>query len=226
MGHALGLIFLILGIVILTLIIIYSMVRITGQSNAARMLQYGRDREYFIYEMLASAFLGGTVLRNLYFPVPTREGVFDTEIDVVCVTRGGIAVIEVKGSKGNIDSPPKGLWTQKYGKKIRQFENPYRQNELHVRAIRRVLRNRGITNVPIRNYVVFTDIHAQFSHKYPWLLRSDNVVDTIERMDDKLILTRRDQQIISAVMKQHKRRRHMTFKTKFKQTKPVKGRRK
>ncbi len=220
MGQALGLIFVILGIVAMTLVIIYSLMQIMGRSNAKKILQYGRDREYFIYEMLANAFNNSTVFRNLYFPVVTKEGTFDTEVDIVCVTRGGIAVIEVKGSKGIIDSPPADTWRQRYGKKVLKFENPYNQNEGHVKAIRNALSKRGVTNVPIKNYVVFTDIHTQFSHRYPWLLRSDNVVDTLERLDDKLILTRRDQRIISQIMKNHRRRRHMTFnqKNKYKRT--------
>lgn len=218
MGQALGLIFVILGIIAFTLIILYSLMQIMGRSNAQKILQYGRDREYFIYEMLANTFNKNTVFRNLYFPVVTKEGTFDTEVDVVCVTRGGIAVIEVKGSKGIIDSPPSDTWLQRYGKKVLKFENPYNQNEGHVKAIRNALNKKGITNVPIKNYVVFTDIHTQFSHTYPWLLRSDNITETLERLDDKLILTRRDQRIISQIMKNHKRRKHMTFKQKNKRT--------
>ncbi len=219
MGHVLGLIFVILGIVALTLVIIYSLMQIMAKSNAKRILQYGRDREFFIFEMLSGAFVSGTVFRNLYFPVQTKEGTFDTEVDVVCVTRGGIAVIEVKGSKGAIDSPNAPFWTQRYGKKVLRFENPYTQNEGHVKAIYNALNKQGITNVPIKNYVVFTDTHVRFSHQYPWLLRSDNIVDTLERLDDKLILTRRDQRIISQIMKNHKRRRNPTFKQKHRRNK-------
>ncbi len=215
MGQALGLILLIVGIAAVTAIIIYSMVMIMGKSNAAKILQYGRDREYFIYEMLSTAFVGGTVMRNLYFPVPTKEGVFDAEVDIVCVTRGGIAVIEVKGSKGVIDSPPEGRWCQRYGQKVLYFQNPYIQNEGHVTAVRRALESRGITNVPIRNYVVYTDRNVRFTHNYPWLLRSDQLVSAIERMNNKLILTRKDHRIIMSVMRHHRRRRHMTFKMKY-----------
>lgn len=218
MGHVLGLILVILGIIAMTIIILYSLMQIVAKSNAKRILQYGRDREYFIYEMLTNAFNNGIVFRNLYFPVPTKEGTFDTEVDVVCVTRGGIAVIEVKGSKGVIDSPDAPVWTQRYGKKIIRFENPYIQNEGHIKAICNALKKRGISNVPIKNYVVFTDIHTQFTHRYPWLLKSDNIVETLERLDDKLILTRRDQRIISQIMKNHKRRKHVTFKQKNKRT--------
>ena len=216
MGQALGLIFVILGIIAMTLVILYSLMQIMGKSNAAKILQYGRNREYFIYEMLTNAFNKNTVFRNLYFPVVTKEGTFDTEVDVVCVTRGGVAVIEVKGSKGAIDSPPSDTWVQRYGKKVLRFENPYIQNEGHIKAIRNALGEKGITNVPIKNYLVFTDIHTRFSHRYPWLLRSNNVVETIEMLDDRLILTRRDQRIISQIMKNHRRRRHMTFKQKNK----------
>ena len=216
MTQALGLILLILGIIAMTLFIVYSLMQIMGKTNAARILQYGREREYFIYEMLTNAFAGSTVFRNLYFPVPTKEGIFDTEVDIVCVTRGGIAVIEVKGNKGLIDSPPADTWCQRHGKKIMRFENPYNQNEGHVKAVKRALEERGITNVPIKNYVVFTDIRVQFTHRYPWLLRADNVVETVERLDDRLILTRRDQRIISQIMRNHRRRKHMTFKQKYK----------
>lgn len=214
MVHALGLLLLIAGIVCVTLVIFYSLVLTMGKTNAEKILRYGKRREYFIYEMLSTAFAGGTVMKNLYFPVPTKEGVFDTEIDVVCVTRGGIAVIEVKGMKGRINNPPEGPWHQRHGSKALTFENPYKQNEGHVNAVRRALSLKGITNVPIRNYVVFTDPQVHFTNRYPWLLRSDELLGAIERFDDKLTLTRRDQRIISQIMRNHRRRRHPTFAQK------------
>lgn len=219
------LLFLILGIIGLTLFIVYYMMMLMGRMNAARMLQYGRDREYFIYEMLRSAFGSDRVMKNLYFPVPTKEGVFDTEVDIVCITRGGVSVIEVKGSKGVIDTPMDGPWCQRYGKKERFFENPYYQNQTHAAALKRALEKAGITNVPIYNYVVFTDIKVRFTHNYPWLVRSDKLLEVTERLDDKLILTRRDVRNITQVIKRHKRPRHTTFKAKFRRENQRKGRR-
>ena len=219
------LLLLILGIIGVTLFILYYMMQLMGQTNAAKMLQYGRDREFFIYEMLRTAFGADKVMKNLYFPVPTREGVFDTEIDIICVTRGGIAVIEVKGSKGIIDTPKEGRWCQRYGKKERYFENPHHQNQTHVMAVKRTLERFGISNVPIHNYVVFTDIKVRFTHQHPWLIRSDKLLETIENLDDKLILTRRDMKNITQIMRRHKKPRHTTFKVKFRRENHKKGKR-
>lgn len=220
------LLLIILGIIGVTLFILYYMMQLTGHTNAAQMLQYGREREYFIYEMLRSAFGSDRVMKNLYFAVPTKEGVFDTEVDIVCITRGGISVIEVKGSKGLIDTPKDGQWCQRYQKKERYFENPYYQNQTHVMAVKRSLENAGISNVPIYNFVVFTDIKVKFTREYPWLVRSDRLLEITEDLDDKLILTRRDMRNIAKVIARHKKPRHTTFKTKFRRENQRKGKRK
>ncbi len=205
---------IIIAICGITFILLWSMSNLSGKTNAAQILQYGREREFFIYEMLRSALPQGTVMRNLYFPVPTKEGVFDTEVDVVCVTTGGIAVIEVKGAKGFIECPPTGVWHQKYKDKNLRFESPYEQNAGHIKAIHRALANKGITNVPVRNLVVFADVNVKFSHKYPWLLRCDQVVDAVDAMNNKMVLSRKDVRIITQVLSAHKKRRHPTFKNK------------
>ncbi|MBR5514649.1 MAG: NERD domain-containing protein [Clostridia bacterium] len=175
--------------------------------------------------MLRSAFGSDRVMKNLYFPVPTRQGVFDTEVDIICITRGGIAVIEVKGSKGIIDTPKDGRWCQRYGKKERYFENPFYQNQTHAASVKRALENAGITNVPIYNYVVFTDIKVKFTHNYPWLVRSDRLLELTEKLDDRLILTRRDVKNIALIMRRHKRPKHPTFKTKMRRENQRKGKR-
>lgn len=211
MNQTISLILIITAIGVISAFIIYSMSRHSAHADAAKILQYGREREYFIYEMLRSVFPHHTVMRNLFFPVPTKEGIFDTETDIVCVTRGGIAVIEVKGSKGDIECPPEGMWCQHYKQKLMHFESPYKQNQGHIKALRRVLDKHGISGVPIKNYVVFPDLNVRFSHSYPWLMRSDKIIDALEELDNRLVLSRRDQNNISSVLQKYKKRRHPAF---------------
>lgn len=216
MSPALGVILIILAILCVTAVLVYSLVLIMGKSNAAKILQYNKNRRFFIYEMLSAAFVGGTVLRDLHFPVFTKDGIFDTDVDIVCVTRGGVAVIEIKGGRGVVDCPATGLWRQRFDKKERKFQNPRNKNQEDIRAIVAALKKVGITNVPIIGYVVFSDTKAKFTEKYPWLKRADEILDVLETLDDRLLLTRRDQKIIAQVMKNHKRRKNPPLKHRLK----------
>ena len=182
-----------------------------AKNEAAQILWYGNDREYFIYEMLASAFPRKDVFRNLYCPIKLPEKVLYTEVDIVVVTHGGVVVIEVKGHKGNIDNPSDGDWCQRYKDKVLTFKNPYRQNEVHVKAIENLLKRAGILNVPVYNAVVFADKNVRFINSYKWLFKADNIVDYISSLDDRFALSGKDIKNISGVISKYTKKRTDTI---------------
>ena len=79
-----------------------------------------------------------------------------SQIDHIVVSIYGIFVIEVKNYKGWILGSENGSkWTQSiYGHK-NQFMNPIHQNYGHVKAIEALLKNNGLTDVPIIPIVTF-----------------------------------------------------------------------
>ena len=75
---------------------------------------------------------------DLYLPRPDGNG--STQIDHVVVSPFGIFVIETKNSKGWIfgsEGHPK--WSQQIDHRKSTFQNPLRQNLLHVRALMNLL---------------------------------------------------------------------------------------
>jgi hypothetical protein len=84
------------------------------------------------------------------------------QIDLMCITKKGIFVLEMKDFRGWIfgDENHKE-WIQSikgsYGlPKKYKFRNPVKQNENHIKTIRRILSERGYS-IPIYNIVVFGD---------------------------------------------------------------------
>lgn len=179
------------------------------------MRKYGKHREEYIYSLLCGYLGSCRVLKNLYFPVPTKEGTFDTEVDTVCITKGGILVIETKGSKGLIESPKDGKWCQRYKNKVMYFDNPYNQNRTHVKALQRVLNEHRLSRVHVYNLVVFADTSVQFTHEYPWLIRSDNLKSSIADIEKHNCLTTREINRIKRILKNYKKPHNKTFQEKF-----------
>jgi restriction system protein len=71
---------------------------------------------------------------DLYLPRPDGQGT--TQIDHVLVSPFGIFVIETKNYKGWIfGSGKQAEWTQQIYKKKHRFQNPLRQNHLHVHSL-------------------------------------------------------------------------------------------
>ncbi len=176
-----------------------------GRSASSKMLWYGREREYYIYEMLSSYFPRKNIFRNLSFPVKKGEERLWTEVDIVCVTHGGVVVIEVKGAKGQIDNPESGEWTQRYGEKVLTFQNPHEQNHGHVIAVENALKRAGIMKLPIYNVVVFTEQNVKFRYRHKWLMRPEQIVDFVAELDDRFAMSGKDIKNVNAVLEKYRR---------------------
>ena len=190
-----------LFIILLVCVITYAVSKAIKRSrcrSSSGAEEYGRDCEMLVYDLLRSVLPGNNVFCNLFFPVKKEDRVLWTETDSVCVTRGGVIVIEVKGAKGVIENPEQGDWTQRYGEKVLSFHNPYEQNKGHVIAVKKALGKAGITNVPVYNLVVFTDKNARFTNRYPWLMRADKALEFAAMLDDKAVI---DKKTVAGVRK-------------------------
>lgn len=71
---------------------------------------------------------------DIYLPRPDGQGM--TQLDHVVVSPFGIFVIETKNYRGWIFGSEKQVqWTQQIYKHKERFQNPLRQNHLHIRAL-------------------------------------------------------------------------------------------
>jgi len=76
-----------------------------------------------------------------------------TQIDHVALTSRGLLVIETKNYKGAIYGTARDAkWTQRLGGRSYRFQNPLRQNYLHISALEALE-----LGLPVFGRVVFTD---------------------------------------------------------------------
>jgi len=103
--------------------------------------------------------------------IPTKEGT--TQIDHILFTKHGIFVIETKNYKGWIFGKEDDYkWTQVLFKNKYTFQNPIRQNENHIKHLKKELHY--LKKEVFFNIIVFTG-ESEFKRKMP-----ENVMETKE----------------------------------------------
>lgn len=89
------------------------------------------------------------LLKNVTLPTP--EG--STQIDHVLVSRFGLFVIETKNIKGWIfGNPAHKSWTQQLFRRRHSFQNPLRQNYLHIMTLKSLL---GLADHQLHSVIYF-----------------------------------------------------------------------
>ena len=97
------------------------------------------------------------ILSNVF--LPKNGGQTTTELDLVLILAKGIFVIENKNYSGRIYGREKDLyWSQYTGKGVsREFYNPLKQNQGHVRCLAKFLGEQGWQDVPLYSVVTFNE---------------------------------------------------------------------
>jgi restriction system protein len=111
----------------------------------------GAMGEWFVSRILHKRLPEGyIILDDVYLPLPDGS---TTQIDHIVVSPYGIFVVETKNYSGWIfASAESKVWTQTIYRKKSSFQNPMRQNYLHVCAI---ANNLGIDKTYIKGVVAF-----------------------------------------------------------------------
>lgn len=158
-----GIYIIVLSFVFLLIWKVYSCV---GKKKALRhRMEIGKLGEEETIQILEQLPGKKEILRNLY--IPRKPETSTTEIDAVMIHTKGIFVIENKNYTGQIYGRETDYqWTQVQwlaGKRIsRHFYNPMKQNENHIRYLRRVIADlfpdKRFQNVPYISVITFTGI--------------------------------------------------------------------
>ncbi len=126
-AHAMGIV--VAAIVVVALVALLRLPRIKGWFGERAVSHLGLrrlDRDCY------------TVIDDLI--LPRSDGRGTTQVDHVVVARTGIFVIETKDYSGRIyGREDDRRWTQVIGGKKHAFQNPLHQNNLHVKAIAKLL---------------------------------------------------------------------------------------
>ena len=116
-----------------------------------RPIWKGKISESLVNHKLESLTEEYVVMNNVLL----KSNGYSTQIDHLVVSPYGVFVIETKGYKGWIMGHENSeYWTQVVFRSKHKFYSPIRQNEGHIRFIRRLLKNDSIKFIPI---VVFNN---------------------------------------------------------------------
>lgn len=106
-----------------------------------------------VLKLLKHKIPAQTIFHDLYIEKNNEEF---SQVDIVIATTEGIIIIEVKDYSGWIfGNGNHSHWTKvlAYGKQKYQFYNPIKQNENHISAIKKQLRQ--FNNIPFFSIIVF-----------------------------------------------------------------------
>lgn len=140
-----------------------------GEKIVARKLQTGLPEGY-------------VVLNDVYLPLPNGT---TTQIDHIVVSPYGIFVVETKNYSGWIFAEADAkVWTQTIYHKKSTFQNPIRQNYLHVCAI---ADNLGIDRDYVRGVVVFVGGCTFKTDRPEGVVLADELVPYIKQFRNPMI---------------------------------------
>lgn len=159
------LIFLSLDAAVLLLLLI---LRIRKELLRRKIRHFGDRAEEEVVRYIEEEFPGAILLNDIF--LRTEHAV--TQIDHILLCKWGVFVIETKSHNGLIQTEGKN-WVQIYGDKVVRFHSPVLQNEIHRKALVRVLRrSRRFQNLPVKALVVFTSQKMlRFSKRQEGVLR-------------------------------------------------------
>ncbi len=141
--------------------------KIKKEVQRNKIRHFGDRAEEEVSLLLEEEFPGSVVLNNIFLKTPRGS----TQIDHILICKWGIFVIETKSHNGKI-LPGNKEWVQIYGEKVVHFHSPMLQNEIHKKALSRILeKNRSFSRIPVKGIVVFTSKKMHFEKQIDGALR-------------------------------------------------------
>lgn len=114
------------------------------QDKEKLMIQKGIDGELATRKILEALPFNNVVLGNVY--IPKKQGMEQTQVDLICITEKAIFVIENKNYSGRVYfDRTKGYkdWIYYVGKNKYTFFSPEKQNEVHINALANIFKDIG-----------------------------------------------------------------------------------
>lgn len=145
------------------LVVFIGLLLISGVVDSIKLHDKGKFGEQIVHMILSNGLTKETykILDDVFLPIGESG---TTQIDHIVVSVHGVFVIETKNYSGLIFAEANNpKWIQVLGKTKNQFQNPIRQNYLHIRAI---ADNLGIPEEYIHGIVAFSD-YAEFKSLMP-----------------------------------------------------------
>ena len=171
-------------------IIIYVIIHFKRELAAKKILQHGRRSDSFIYNLLATSFPKQNLIKNARIPAAILQNNSEfLNVDLIAVSSGGIAVIKIFNQSGKIDDPIKGDWVMYNGGEGIRIANPFEINSHNMHAVEQIIKRERLSNIPVRNIVVFTSTKVTFRNRYDQLKSAKQLYDSMLDMKQNKFLT-------------------------------------
>ena len=118
-----------------------------------------------LVSMVFRAFLPRrSVITSLSLPIPDREGE-EVAYGTVAVSRAGIFIISRICGEGRIDnSPREGKWRFFSHGYVKEFPNPFKEQEAPRRLLAAYAAAAGVSDVKVHTLIVYTDPALKFTN--------------------------------------------------------------
>ena len=145
--------------------------KIHKEAKHRKIRHFGDYAEKKVSETIAREFPGAVLMNNVF--LKNKNGI--TQIDHILICKWGIFVIETKSHNGIINTEKKE-WVQIYGDKVVHFHSPLLQNEIHRKAVQKVLqKNRATNRTEVKGIVVFTSKKVRFTKRQNGVIRLEDL---------------------------------------------------
>lgn len=160
--------------------------KITGLPFSELMNNKGLRGEYYVYLNLKEVKEPRRFLFNCY--LPNKNG-STTELDVILINPGGIFVFENKNYSGLVEGKESSKYLLHTTKdKTYSFENPIRQNNGHIQALKSYLKEFDVPIYSICSFSDYTELKIESdpsSYNHIWKL--GELKNNIDKMTDEFL---------------------------------------
>ncbi len=200
-----------IGIIAYIAVMLWVIWVVYSRITAKKILNNSRRKKSFAFSYLSVRFGRNKTLRNITLPVANpsaKSGVSLVNIGLVFLNKGGVFVINVIPGSGFVENVRGSVWTRTFNDKQYQFNDPFVQNEVGVKAIKSLLRREHIDNVPIHNIVLFTGKKVKFARRFNGLITVDELTPfMIDLNKDRFLMGSEIRRIVRLLNKKRIRRK-------------------
>lgn len=143
---------------------------------------------------------GRNVIRNVYFPVSGDYGEKTTKADYIVVNSGGVIILTVKSMNGYIENPMRGDWRRFGNDGTVQFENPFENGNVNVRAVSELLNTDKISDIPVKSVIIFTRSDVKFKNKFSQIFSPARAVSYIENQRRTHVIDKKTEERIICLL--------------------------
>ncbi len=199
-----GKFFLIIGIAAIVVAILYLVLYIWSRMQSVKILRNYRNHRNFGFGYLSLRFSRRRTLKNvrLFSYDYVNQGKKLVNVELLFVNKGGVFVIKQVPGDGYVEIRNDGPWKRTLNDRTFTFPDPQKANENAYEAIRQLLREEHVNNVPVYNIVLFTGRKVKFSKQVNGVINADDLTPFfIEYNKDRFLVGSEMRKIIRTVQK-------------------------